>query len=129
MVENLGRVPMIRTFLGRGDKSRGLMTTTAEVQQRRISTIVVAPSWTSVVPILVGIVLLFAIILSAAGMLSIGFVFERNYNEGWNVYNAQRLIHHELIYDDNYWRVNNYPIFSFMAVAALVLWLLFYVVH
>ena len=95
------------------------MTSPAGVQQRRVSTILVARSGTSVLPILVGTVLLFAIILSAPSLLSIDFVFERNYNEGWNVYNAQRLIHHELIYDDNYWRINNYPIFSFMAVAAL----------
>jgi hypothetical protein len=57
--------------------------------------------------------------LSAGNLLSIGFVFERNYNEGWNVYNAQRLISHELIYDNDYWRVNNYPIFSFLAVAGV----------
>ncbi len=58
-------------------------------------------------------------ILAAGDLLSIGFNFERNYNEGWNVYNAQRLIDHEVIYDDNYWRVNNYPILSFAAVAGL----------
>jgi hypothetical protein len=60
-----------------------------------------------------------AIALAAGNLFSIGFVLERNYNEGWNVYNAQRLIDHELIYDDNYWRVNNYPIFSFLAVAGV----------
>jgi hypothetical protein len=65
------------------------------------------------------LVLICAIALAAGNLLSIGFVFEGNYNEGWNVYNAQRLIDHELIYDDNYWRVNNYPIFSFLAVAAV----------
>jgi hypothetical protein len=99
------------------------MSSQAEVQQPRISTVVVAPSFsrsgTGVLPILAGIVLACAIVLSAADLLSIGFVFERNYNEGWNVYNAQRLIGHELIYDNNYWRINNYPIFSFVAVAAL----------
>jgi hypothetical protein len=36
------------------------------------------------------------------------------HNEGWNVYNAQRPIDHELICDSNYWRRNNYPIFSFL---------------
>ncbi len=46
-----------------------------------------------------------------------GFAFEVNYNEGWNVYNADRLIHRELIYDDNYWRINNYPIGSFLIIA------------
>ena len=51
--------------------------------------------------------------------VSIGFPYEKNYNEGWNVYNTQRLIDHETIYDDNYWRVNNYPIFSFVVVAGV----------
>ena len=49
--------------------------------------------------------------------MSAGFIFEVNYNEGWNVYNADRLLRSELIYDDNYWRVNNYPIGSFVIVA------------
>jgi hypothetical protein len=52
-------------------------------------------------------------------VLSIGFLFEQNYNEGWNVYNAQRLVDHEVIYDDNHWRVNNYPIISFVVIAGL----------
>jgi hypothetical protein len=47
----------------------------------------------------------------------LGFTFEINYNEGWNVYNADRLIHGEIVYDDNYWRVNNYPIGSFLIIA------------
>ena len=51
--------------------------------------------------------------------MSLGFKFEINYNEGWNVYNADRLIHDELIYDDNYWRMNNYPIGSFLIVAGV----------
>jgi hypothetical protein len=51
--------------------------------------------------------------------MSAGFTFEFNYNEGWNVYNADRLIRGELIYDDNYWRVNNYPIGSFVIVAGV----------
>lgn len=66
-----------------------------------------------------GIVLISAIMLAASNILAIGFVFERNYNEGWNIYNAERLIHHEVIYDDNYWRVNNYPIISFLLVAGV----------
>lgn len=66
-----------------------------------------------------GIVLVSAIMLAADNILAIGFVFERNYNEGWNIYNAERLIHHEVIYDDNYWRVNNYPIVSFLVVAGV----------
>src|SRR5439155_13572668 len=34
----------------------------------------------------VGVVLACAITLSVADLFSIGFFFERNYNEGWNVY-------------------------------------------
>src|SRR5207244_11473666 len=67
----------------------------------------------------VGVVLACAILLSVADLFSIGFFFERNYNEGWNVYNAQRLVDGQNIYDDNYWRVNNYPIISFMIVAGV----------
>src|SRR6516165_4258646 len=70
-------------------------------------------------PIFVGLVVVSAIMLTISNLLSIGFVFERNYNEGWNIYNTQRLINHELIYDDNDWRVNNYPIVSFLIVAGV----------
>jgi hypothetical protein len=58
-----------------------------------------------------------ALFLTIGNLISLGFTFEVNYNEGWNVYNADRLIHGELIYDDNYSRVNNYPIGSFLVVA------------
>src|ERR1700747_1335219 len=99
------------------------MTSQVEVQQRHVSTVVVTPSssrpTTSLLPIFAGLVLIYAITLSASNLLSIGFVFERNYNEGWNVYNTQRLIDHELIYDNDYWRVNNYPIGSFLIVRML----------
>ena len=97
------------------------MTSQAEFQHRHVSTVIVATSSsrseTSLLLIFASLVLVYALTLSAGNLLSIGFVFERNYNEGWNVYNTQRLIDHELIYDDDYWRVNNYPIFSFLTVA------------
>ena len=70
-------------------------------------------------PIFAGLVLVCAVALATGNLLSIGFDFEKNYNEGWNVYNAQRLIDHELVYDENYWRVNNYPILSFIVVAGV----------
>jgi hypothetical protein len=99
------------------------MTSQAEVQHLRVSTAVVTPSSfrpaTCLLSIFAGLILVYAITLASGNLLSIGFIFERNYNEGWNVYNAQRLIDHELIYDDNYWRVNNYPIFSFLAVTGV----------
>ena len=59
-----------------------------------------------------------AVLLPLGNLLSLIFTFEINYNEGWNVYNADRLIHGEIVYDDNYWRINNYPIGSFLIVAA-----------
>jgi hypothetical protein len=59
------------------------------------------------------------VLLPIGNLLSLGFTFETNYNEGWNVYNADRLVHGEQIYDDNYWRINNYPIASFLIVGAV----------
>jgi len=104
------------------------MTLPAEVRDLRISTVLarppLSPTAAQFLPVFAAFVVICAIGLTAENLLSIGFVFERNYNEGWNVYNAQRLIAHELIYDDNYWRVNNYPIFSFLAVAGVN-----YVIH
>jgi hypothetical protein len=66
-----------------------------------------------------GCVLAGAIALAAPSFLALGFVFERNYNEGWNIYNTLRLIHHEVVYDSDLWRVNNYPIGSFLIVAGV----------
>jgi hypothetical protein len=57
------------------------------------------------------------ILLAIPNLLSLNYTIDHNYNEGWNVYNTQRLLNHELIYDNNYWRVNNYPIGSFIIVA------------
>jgi hypothetical protein len=99
------------------------VTSQAEARDLRISTVAarapLSPTVARFFAIFAGLVLICAITLTAGNLLSIGFIFERNYNEGWNVYNAQRLIAHELIYDDNYWRINNYPIFSFLAVAGV----------
>jgi hypothetical protein len=99
------------------------MISQTAVQNRRASSVLVAPlssrAATRPLAIFASLVLVYAIILTAGDLLSISFFFERNYNEGWNVYNAQRLIDHEVIYDGNYWRVNNYPILSFVAVAGV----------
>jgi hypothetical protein len=62
-------------------------------------------------------VLACAVLLPIGNLLSLGFTFEINYNEGWNVYNADRLIRGAIVYDDNYWRINNYPIGSFLIIA------------
>jgi hypothetical protein len=99
------------------------MSSQVEARHLRISTVVVRPSRlrsaTWVLPVFAVLVLVYAITLAVPSLLSIGFIFERNYNEGWNVYNAQRLIDHELIYDSEYWRINNYPIFSFLLVVGV----------
>ena len=63
--------------------------------------------------------LIFALLLPVENFIAAGFTFEVNYNEGWSVYNADRLLRGELIYDDNYWRVNNYPVGSFMIIAGV----------
>jgi hypothetical protein len=59
------------------------------------------------------------IALALPSFLTLGFIFERNYNEGWNVYNTLRLLHHAVIYDNDLWRVNNYPIGSFLIVSGV----------
>jgi hypothetical protein len=69
--------------------------------------------------VLIGCVVAGTIALALPSFLAVGFTYERNYNEGWNVYNTLRLIRHEVIYDNNLWRVNNYPIGSFLIVAAV----------
>jgi hypothetical protein len=60
-----------------------------------------------------------ALVLVLQNVIAIPFVFEANYNEGWNVYNTQRFFAHETVYDDNLWRVNNYPPLSFLVVGGL----------
>lgn len=73
---------------------------------------------TDLLAILAAVTCLFATFLTLPNILAIEFTFDRNYNEGWNVYNTARLIHHQVVYDDDYWRVNNYPIGSFLIIAA-----------
>jgi hypothetical protein len=88
-------------------------------ERRQPRTIISTEERTYPFVVLAGLVLVSAIMLAIDNLTPITFVFERNYNEGWNVYNAQRLLHHKLIYDDNYWRVNNYPIGSFIIIAGV----------
>jgi len=48
------------------------------------------------------------------------FRFERNYNEGWNVYNAMTVAHHQLLYPPGYgWTAVNYPMLSFYLLGHL----------
>src|SRR5580704_4122273 len=60
-----------------------------------------------------------AILLVLPNLIAVPFVFERNYNEGWNVYNTQRFFSGAVVYDDDLWRVNNYPPVSFLLVGTL----------
>ncbi len=60
-----------------------------------------------------------AILLALPSMLAVPFTFEQNYNEGWNVYNTQRFFTPGAVYDDDWWRVNNYPPVSFLLVGGL----------
>jgi hypothetical protein len=71
---------------------------------------------TDLLAVLAVVICLFATLLTLPTALTIGFAFDRNYNEGWNVYNAVRLTNHQIIYDNDYWRVNNYPIGSFLII-------------
>lgn len=48
---------------------------------------------------------------------------EITYNEGWNVYNAGKLAHHQTLYPAAYgWTTVNYPMLSFAIVAAVHRW-------
>jgi hypothetical protein len=65
------------------------------------------------------ILLVCAVALVAENVLTLGFPFEKNFSEGWNAYNAQRFFTGAVIYDADFWRVNNYPIVSFLVVRGL----------
>jgi len=52
---------------------------------------------TSLFAALAYFVLICALLLPIRNFISAGFTFEINYNEGWNVYNAERLIQGEII--------------------------------
>jgi hypothetical protein len=48
------------------------------------------------------------------------FRVEVDYNEGWNIYNAARLVNHQFLYPVAYgWQTVNYPMVSFAVMAAL----------
>lgn len=48
------------------------------------------------------------------------FRAEITYNEGWNVYNASAVAHHQMLYPASYgWTMVNYPMLSFAIVAQL----------
>ena len=80
----------------------------------RLSRLAAAILW-----LFIGYIAVSTISLFLPAFLSIPFGYELNYNEGWNIYNTARLINHEIIYDNNFWRVNNYPIGSFLIIAGV----------
>jgi len=48
------------------------------------------------------------------------FRIQVDYNEGWNVFNTERLVNHQLLYPVPYgWQTVNYPILSFSLLAFL----------
>jgi hypothetical protein len=78
------------------------------------------PSWfAGEISVFAIVLLVGSLLLALQSLISIPFVFERNYNEGWNIYNTQRFFTHEIVYDDNLWRVNNYPPVSFLVVGGV----------
>ena len=63
---------------------------------------------------------LFTLIASLYPVTRAFFRTDRNYNEGWNVYNADLVAHHQLIYPAKYaWTGVNYPMLSFVVGAQL----------
>jgi hypothetical protein len=76
-------------------------------------------SFAAAMTVLAIAVLAAAILLALPNLLAVPFTFERNYNEGWNVYNTQRFFAAGTVYDDDLWRVNNYPPVSFLLVGGL----------
>ena len=64
-----------------------------------------------------------AIILFYSALVPVGrarLLAQVGYNEGWNVYNASTVAHHQLLYPAPYgWTTVNYPALSFFIVAGL----------
>ena len=64
--------------------------------------------------------ILFTLIAAIYPFARAAFRVEVDYNEGWNIYNAARVAHHQFIYPVAYgWQTVNYPMLSFAVMAAL----------
>jgi hypothetical protein len=62
----------------------------------------------------------FSIVTLAGPATRAWYRLEVNYNEGWNAYNAQRVIDHARLYPEKYgWTTVNYPIVSFYFIGYL----------
>ena len=69
--------------------------------------------------VLIGCIL-FAILTAVYPFARSAFRIEVGYNEGWNVYNAERVVNHLPLYPQAYgWTMVNYPILSFELMAWL----------
>ena len=63
---------------------------------------------------------LFALVWAIYPFARSAFRLQVNYNEGWNVYSAERVVHHLRLYPEAYgWQTVNYPILSFYLMAFL----------
>ena len=63
---------------------------------------------------------LFALLWAIYPFARSAFRLQVNYNEGWNVYSAERVVHHLSLYPEAYgWQTVNYPILSFYFMAFL----------
>jgi hypothetical protein len=64
--------------------------------------------------------ILFTLLAALFPIVRSCFRTDRNYNEGWNVYNAELVANHQLIYPAQYaWTGVNYPMLSFVISAQL----------
>jgi hypothetical protein len=62
----------------------------------------------------------FALLTAIYPFARSAFRIQVDYNEGWNIYNAERLVSHQLLYPVPYgWQMVNYPILSFSLLAFL----------
>jgi hypothetical protein len=62
----------------------------------------------------------FALMTAVVPFARAFFLFELSYNEGWNVYNANVVVNHQLLYPVAYgWTTVNYPVLSFFVLAGL----------
>jgi hypothetical protein len=73
------------------------------------------PDWPAL-----AIIVVFALYFLIGAFAGISLHVERNYNEGWNAYNAETAAHHLPLYPSKYgWTTVNYPIVSFYVVGSL----------
>jgi len=70
--------------------------------------------------IILGTVAIFAIVTLIYPVVRSFYRFEISYNEGWNIYNALKVIDHIPLYNAKYsWTTTNYPALSFYVLAYL----------